>query len=212
MIEPLIALRQALDAAIAAVQAVEPAVAVWEAAQGAGERAGPAAGTETARNGSATPGGPTGRSARHVQAKAAGAQERVGGVGGTPIASDRLSAPGEPTSQEQSASEDRPAGACVVCGTALSGRPRKGGRPRRYCSSRCRQRATAASRARLAAVPARSGPVAVAARPRPAADANLEPLPSEPERPLRVAEPEDPDVAAVLAASARLPAKWEANP
>jgi predicted nucleic acid-binding Zn ribbon protein len=60
MIEPLLGLRAALDRAIAVVQAVEPAVAAWEAsragterAQGAQERVEAAAGTPVAPNGSA---------------------------------------------------------------------------------------------------------------------------------------------------------------
>jgi hypothetical protein len=59
VIADLLGLRQALDQAIAAVQAVEPAVAAWQASWGSVlERAEASAGTPAPLNGSAAPDGP----------------------------------------------------------------------------------------------------------------------------------------------------------
>jgi hypothetical protein len=60
VIEPLVALRQAIDRAVAVLGPLEPVIEAWEAAQErAQERVGAAADTPIAPNGSVTPGEPT---------------------------------------------------------------------------------------------------------------------------------------------------------
>jgi hypothetical protein len=149
---------------------------------------------------------------RHQPGFAAEPQERVEDAPATGTAANGAATAGEPMPSPGEASEPvAQSRRCAVCNSTFAV-TRPSGQPKKFCSRKCREKATRQRR------PAKASAAVVAEPDREPAPAvhepPLEPLPAMTERPFRAPSfgkgGEDPEKSRLLASVSRLP--WELNP